>query len=266
MVAWLAVPALPAFDPLGPGGTFYTHRANPVAVKNQYFGAPRDLFKLDLAIEVLQRTGLSRFTYIPMLTRDTDGSHVLRTDLEEALAGRENVALRTYLEDRLHRGRRSIYETGGGFELPEYSRIHFEMFRPRFQDEVRLQYFLAVPKEDLREAVILLAPDEGLWTPASGAEGERYLRYDEVRYLYDEMDQGSVLVIFQHLPERGRYEAVSAVLQQLKGLVTRGRPPLWVADRRMALFLLTKDNGRQGEVERAVTEYQRSYYLRLDDD
>jgi hypothetical protein len=235
-------------------------------VKNQYFGDIRDLFKFDLVLEILDKTGLTRFTYIPMLTRDTDSRHVLRTSLEEALAGRKNRPLRTFLEDRLTKGRRSIYETEELFRLPEFSRIHLEMFRPRFQDETRLQYFLSIPKEELTESVVLLDPDEGMWAPEGAKEGERFLRYDELRLLYEEMDPKSVLIFYQHLPSSGRSQAVSGVLQQLKTLVTKGRAPVWISDRQLTFFMLTKDNGREREIESVVSKYVDRYGLKLEDD
>ena len=87
---------------------------------------------------------------------------------------------------------------------------------PRFQVPVRMQYFLSIPEEDLADAVILLDPDEGMWSSRVGGEGEKYLRYDEIRYIYETMDPASVLILFEHPPDKGRYESVSRVMQRLK--------------------------------------------------
>lgn len=49
-------------------------------MKNQYFGDTRDLFKYDLILELLlENDFLERFTFIPMLTEDTENLHGRRT-------------------------------------------------------------------------------------------------------------------------------------------------------------------------------------------
>ena len=108
-------------------------------MKHQYFGDIRDLFMFDLVLEVLRGTDLERFTYIPMLTRDTDSDHILKTDMEKAIAGRDNTLLRNYLETCYRDGKRSIYETEGLFHLPGFNRYRYAIHRTRFQDEVRMQ-------------------------------------------------------------------------------------------------------------------------------
>ena len=89
-------------------------------MKNQYFGDTRDLFKYDLALHVLESTGLSRFTFIPMLTPDdstTDGGLV---DLSKGAAGTQNKALCDFLEACTDEGRRDIRELEGFFSSTPY--------------------------------------------------------------------------------------------------------------------------------------------------
>jgi len=219
----------------------------------------------DLVLEILSETGLRQLTYIPMLTRDNDSEYVLRTEAEEAIAGRDNTILLEYLHACLTDGKRSIYETEGIFQLPGFNRFGFRLHRPRFQDQSRMQYFLSIPDEDLGDSVILLDPDEGMWSSRVGGEGEKYLRYDEIRHLYETMDPASVLILFEHLPEKGRYESMSRVMQRLKEWVTHGRPPIAISDRRETFFLLTRDNTRLSELERLVRGYETRYGLSLDD-
>ncbi len=235
-------------------------------MKHQYFGDVRDLFMFDLVLEILRGTDLERFTYIPMLTRDTDSEYVLKTDMERAVAGRDNTLLRDYLETCYRDGKRSIYETEGIFHLPGFNRYRYAIHRTRFQDEVRMQYFLEVPGEELGSALILIDPDEGVWSPDHGRQGEKFLRYDEVRHLYQEMDDGSVLVLFHHLPRKARYSSLTEVQQKLKEWVTRGRPVLSISDRRETFFLLTRDNDRQRQLEDVVRDYDERYRLKLEDD
>jgi hypothetical protein len=235
-------------------------------VKHQYFGDRRDLFLFDLVYEILTNTDLDRFTYVPMLTRDDDPDYVLKTDLENARAGAGNTVLRDYLRKCYFDGRRSLYETEGIFQLPEFDRFQYRLIRPRFQDEVRLQYFLGITPKDMERAIVLVDPDEGIYDHTSGELGEKYLRYDEIRHLYETMEDRSVLVLFQHLPKEGRYASVSRIMQGLKGWVTHGRPLIWISDRREAFFLLTKDNRRHGEVEKLVKAYYKRYDLSLDDE
>lgn len=234
-------------------------------MKHQYFGDHRDLFMFDLVLEVLSKTGLRQLTYVPMLTRDNDSEYVLRTEAEDVIAGRDNTVLREYLHICLSDGKRSIYETEGLFQLPGFNRFAMKLHRPRFQDQSRMQYFLSIPQEDMVDAVILLDPDEGMWSSRAGGEGEKYLRFDEILHIYETMDPASVLILFEHLPDKGRYEAVSRVLQRLKEWVTHGRPPLSISDRRETFFLLTRDNTRQSELERLVRDYETRYRLSLED-
>ncbi len=165
-------------------------------MKHQYFGDHRDLFMFDLVLEVLSKTGLRQLTYIPMLTRDNDSEYVLRTEAEQVVAGRDNTVLREYLHTCLSDGKRSIYETEGIFRLPGFNMFEFTLHRLRFQDQSRMQYFLSIPEEALGEAVILLDPDEGMWSSRVGGEGEKYLRFDEIRHIYETMDPASVLILF----------------------------------------------------------------------
>ncbi len=234
-------------------------------MKHQYFGDHRALFMFDLVLEVLSKTGLRQLTYIPMLTRDNDSEYVLRTEADQVVAGRDNTVLRDYLHTCLSDGKRSIYETEGIFRLPGFNRFTFTLHRLRFQDQSRMQYFLSIPEEDLGDAVILLDPDEGMWSSRVGGEGEKYLRFDEIRHIYETMDPASVLILFEHLPDKGRYESVSRVMQRLKEWVTHGRPPLSISDRRETFFLLTRDNSRQGELERLVRDYETRYGLSLEE-
>ena len=218
----------------------------------------------DLVGEVLRATRLPRFTYIPMLTRDDDADRVLRTDLGTARAGTGNEVLREFLEACYRDGKRSIYETEGLFGLPGFNRVAYSIHRPRFQDPVRMQYFLSVPGEDLVDALVLVDPDEGLVGP--GRSGERYLRYDEVRYLYEAMDPRSVLACFHRLPDKGRTGALMAVEQALKEWVTHGRAVISISDRRETLLFLTRDNTRHREVEDMVRAYEEGYALKIEDD
>ena len=230
-------------------------------VKNQYFGDTRDLFKFDLVLELLSRTGLRCFTFIPMLTPDDGTTHGSRTDYEKAKAGRDNKVLCDHLRSCVQSGRRDVRETLGIFQLQKYERYRVQIWGETFRDEARFQYFGAIPKKSLKEAVIVLDPDIGLWVRTSRLQGERYLRYDEARYLFDTMDGRSVLVIFQYIPRTNRISFFNDISMKLKEWVTHGRPPLYVSDNQVAFFVLTKDNTTFKLAREALKDYSDWYDL-----
>jgi hypothetical protein len=193
-------------------------------MKNQYFGDTRDLFKYDLVLELLCKTDLDRFTFVPMLTPDDDSGHGGRTDYRRAKAGRDNQELKDYLATCVAQDRRDVSETAGIFRVPKWSAFELLMYDRPFSDDDRLQFWTGLPEESLKEAVIVLDPDNGLWVKSSRLRGEKYVRYDEVRHVHDSMDARSVLVIFQYIPRVNRITFCNDVSMQLKDIVTDGRP------------------------------------------
>ena len=230
-------------------------------MKNQYFGDTRDLFKYDLVIELLTHTNLDCFSFIAMLTPNDETSHGGHTNLGKAKAGKDNKVLREYLETAVAQGRRDIIETMGIFKLPKYKKLQHRIYGRPFSDDERFQYFHCIPTEALKNAVIVLDPDNGLWVRTSRLEGGKYVRYDEARHVYDTMDPRSVLVIFQYIPRTNRITFFNDISMKLKELVTHGRQLIWISDNQVAFFVLTRDNARYEKVRKILADYADWYKL-----
>jgi hypothetical protein len=212
-------------------------------------------------LEILTHTQLRRFTFIPMLTEDDGTSHGSQTDYENAKAGVNNKALMEYLRTRVDAGIRDIRETAGIFDLPKYKECSILAYMEPFQDEARFQYFQGIPEDSLRKAVILLDPDIGLWVRTSRLEGDKYVRYDEARAVFDAMDPRSVLIIFQYIPPTSRVTFFNDTSMKLKEWVTHGRPLYWLSDNQVAFFVMTKDNTTYKDVRETLRDYADWYGL-----
>ena len=230
-------------------------------MKNQYFGDVRDLFKYDLVLELLCKTDLERFAFIPMLTGDDDTGHGNRTDHARARAGTDNKDLIGHLEYCVSTGRRDVQETSGIFELPKYGRFDHFIYPYRFRDETRFQYFQGIPLAPLQDAVVVLDPDNGLWVRSARPAGEKYLRYDEAKHVFDAMGDRSVLLIFQYIPRVGRFHFFTDISRLLKEWVNGARLLQWISDNQVVFFVLTKDNERFKEVRKVLEDYREWYDL-----
>jgi hypothetical protein len=230
-------------------------------MKNQYFGDTRDLFKYDIVLELLCKTDLKCFTFVPMLTPDDRSGHGNRTDYDKALAGKDNKTLREYLGTCVDQGRRDVKEAAGIFKLPKYAHLQMRIYGKLFDDEMRFQYFQDIPEEGLKEAVVVLDPDNGLWVRSSRLDGDKYLRYDEARHVFDSMDKRSVVIIFQYIPRVQRITFFNDISMKLKELVTHGMQFIWISDNQVAYFVLTKDIRRYEEVRKVLADYADWYGL-----
>jgi len=222
------------------------------SVKNQYFGDTRDLFKYDLALHILERTDLRRFTFVPMLTPEdetTDGVHV---DLAKAKAGRDNQPLCDFLESCTREGRRDIRELDRFFAGTTNEIL---TYHPVLEKERRSQYFSDLPGDWLEDSVVVLDPDNGMEVPSG--RGVKWLRYDELRHLYDDLGDRSVMLVFQFIPREKRSIFIPRIA---RAMIDRSgvEPPVhWVSDGHVVFYGLS----RRGDVEDVLADYGRKYDL-----
>ncbi len=223
-------------------------------MKNQYFGDIRDLFKYDLALEIIATTeGISKLFYIPMLTPDGPGSDGSRVDYQRARAGYHNLELRDYLSTCLQEGRRDIREIkdfflARGIQAEVYGEDH------HFLHERRGEYFRGIDPGKLRGALILVDPDNGLEVKDPG---DKHLLYSEVKYLYRRMHEDSILMIYQHLPRQHRPTYIYGRTMELKQLT--GRRPLYLSDNEIIFFLLAKEEKQLKDLCGAIARYRERY-------
>jgi len=168
-------------------------------VQLKYFGDDRDFFKYDLITFILEKSSLSNYVFIPMLTEH-------RNDNE----GQKSPA------DKNDRSPELLQFMRG---CPSKSLRHWENWINRFAD----QYLTVEPVDSIffqdssrmaywekfnailptKNALIFIDPDTGLETgspPYQKRKGrEKYLINNELSQLVDRIDNTSVLMIYQHL-------------------------------------------------------------------
>jgi hypothetical protein len=232
-------------------------------VKNQYFGDTRDLFKYDLILELLVKNDfLERFTFIPMLTKDTQALHGGRTNYNHARAGTQREELRSFLARCIVENTRNIRELEGFFKSKLPRKIDFTIYRKNryFSHEARARYFSEIGKRLLSRSAILIDPDVGLEVKSMRGRQQNYVAYTEVELLFDRMDRNSVLIVFQFIPrvKRGRY--FSQIGRKLKKSLDSSSV-LYISDSQVVFFLLTKDMDVQRQVMNTINEYRRTYKL-----
>ncbi len=215
-------------------------------MKNQYFADTRDLFKYDLVLEFLAEGGLSRFTFIPMLTKDEPGYGGGRTDYSKARAGTRRTQLAEFLTQCLRDGRRDIRELERFVEdSPLTAGVDPAIYMRNglFTHQTRGEYFDRIDRSLLERSVILLDPDIGLGVKSMVGREERYVTYEEVRLLFDRMDERSILIVFQFIPRVSRRPYISRIQAELSRRVARGGAAYWLSDNQIVLYVLAK--GRQ---------------------
>lgn len=231
-------------------------------MKNQYFGDTRDLFKYDLILELLLKNDfLERFTFIPMLTEDTQNRHGGRTNYDHARAGTQREELRSFLARCIVENRRNIRELER-FESKLPRKVDFTIYRKKeyFSHEARARYFNEIGERLLSRAAIPIDPDVGLEVKSMRGREQNYIAYAEVELLFNRMDRNSVLIVFQFIPRVKRGPYFSQIGRKLKNAVDSSSV-LYISDNQVAFFLLTKDMGVQRQVMNTINEYRRTYKL-----
>lgn len=219
-------------------------------MKNQFFGDARDLFKFDLVEKILDGiNGLKRFSFIAMLTRDG------KSEFKEDQPGGKNSNLNRFLTQNRRRGRniRRIkeYFDRRGVDILIDCR--------EFCHKTRKAYFDEIPKAWLSHSLILLDPDNGL-EPTK--PDEKHVRYEEVKEIYNEMDEKSILMIFQYRPQRKSWKAcIQEKINGLKKEIKESSPVLHIRDGTIAFFFLVKNPNLHDTLKQALEAYKECYRL-----
>ncbi len=223
-------------------------------MKNQYFGDNKDLFTYDLIWQIMQAGLVGHFTFIPMLTKNDSTNHGGKHNRHKAKSGTKNQELMNFLDECIKGGKRSIEQLGGFFEEKG---IKMTIYRENeyFSHENRREYFEQIGEELLSESLVLVDPDVGLEVKKSG---EGHILYDEVKDLYQRMDESSILMIYQYLPRQPRQEYLNTRCEEIKEKITGGFP-VCIDDGEVAFFFLTRDESLEHELMHVVGEYAEEY-------
>lgn len=230
-------------------------------MNKQFLGDERDLFKFDLIKEIIQgKSKIEFFTYIPMLT-DNDyrrENHGNKRNLKDAKAGSNNELLIDKLEEykKIPIKDRTFYQIKRYFkELDIDNKFYQE--NEIFNNDNRFQYFKNIPYELLSKSLIFIDPDTGLQPKKS--LNEKHILYWEVSYLYDQMDNDSLLIIYQHSTHKKDF-----LLEVERGLETNiNCSPLYISDKDIAFFFLTKNRTLLENVYDTLKKYNDGYNKKL---
>ena len=229
-------------------------------MKNQYFGDRNDYFKYDLLIFLAEElTGIKKLSAIWMLTQDdgsTDGGSI------KYRRGAGNKFLFSFLQTGLIGGRQvsKIAEYFSKYHFSQDGGFGFNSYRDDsfFTHSNRKSYFDEIPAEFLQSAIVFLDPDNGLEVKsADGKSLHRYVKFEEVRAIYDRMNSDSCLVIYQHLPRIDRKYFLYCIYRDLKECLN-SPVPMSITDNQVAFLMVTKEKDRQEEPRNLLHEYVRS--------
>jgi len=236
-------------------------------MKKQYLGDVRDLFKYDLIQQILKGTSsLQKFTFIPMLTENESksGDGNKRNFARAKKKGRPGTnneelmkVLKKYKE--MDANKRDFTEIELHFKLEGidmllYKDKRHEYFDHRTGDD---EYFKNIPENLLHTSLVFVDPDIGLQIKNST---KKHLLYPEVKYLYDHMDKDSILMIYQHFPRaRYKYKEYSPEGRSSKLEKELGNLPIYISDKEIMLFLLTRSDRLRSQLGRIIERYKRDY-------
>lgn len=233
-------------------------------MKNQYFGDVRDLFKYDLLQRILnEMSSLQRLAFIPMLTKyDPKRGDGNKRDFDRAKKGgrpgTNNDRLVKFLEGykEIDRNKRDFTEIGEYFKSESIEVVIYKGHE-YFDKMSREEYFKNIPGEYLNNPLIFVDPDIGLQI---GNPTEKHVLYQEVKYLYDRMDEDSTLMIYQHFPREDHTKYLSRRTNELKEQTKN--LPIWITDNEIIFFLLTKNDELKSQLDGIISRYKRDYQKR----
>ncbi|MFZ2074234.1 MAG: hypothetical protein WB986_00785 [Methanoregula sp.] len=228
----------------------------------RYFGDTRDLFKFDLVRHIMKSLPeLAGFTFVPMLTGTESGKYrknSAKKDLEKAYrsgsAGSQNRDLREHLT--------RLQEIDDDLEYISAISEYFdkEMIliavpgRQRFTNHDRDTYFRSVFDKFPKNSLICIDPDTGL---GGESPNSKHLLFSEVKTVYDRMDNGSILMIYQHFPRIKREEYVRRGCMQLEKRT--GAYPAIITDNEIVFFMLVKNQKMAARLRSVLECYADTY-------
>jgi len=232
------------------------------AMKNQYFGDIRDLFKYDLIQNIVAQSKiLKRCIWVPMLTPNDESLHGERRSRPKA--GWDNQELKAFLDNYDKRkSERNIAHLQSVRFFREPRVLVFSLHRergeflPDFNHSSRRSYFAQVEGALRPNTLLFLDPDTGIETPSNHLP-ERHVRRPEIADVHSAMDASSVLMIYQHIPMVQRPEFFRDVSQSI--VQERHLQPLYVSDNEIAFFFLSKAPDVRQELSGLLRAYAAEY-------
>jgi hypothetical protein len=227
-----------------------------------YFGDTRDLFKFDLVRHLMKALpGFESFTFVPMLTEGVGKASRKKSatkDMEKAYktgkAGSQNIDLLSHME--------RLQEIDDDLEyfrqIESYfkkERIIIDIIHQNVFSQIhRKKYFDDLYSKFPKKSLIFLDPDTGLEESTSS---EKHLLFTEVKKIYDRMDPGSVMMIYQHFPRVKHDGYIKNRSKQIRELTSA--TPCTITDNEIVFFLLAKNEKKQQQLQDVLELYANTY-------
>ena len=228
-------------------------------MKNQYFGDNRDLFKYDLILQVIRGIdSINHFTFITMLTENDDTKQGGERNRYKAKIRKKNKELIRFLDEFGNESKRDIKYLKSFFDKKGIEMTIYYGKNKYFSHLQREEYFKQIEDKLLSKSLVFVDPDIGLQVKRTR---DKHIRYSEVQNLYERMDKGSVLMIFQFIPRENRAAYFPRISKTLIEKV--GDLPVYISDNQVVFFFLTKDKSIGKQLTKLVKDYVEKDYSRL---
>ncbi len=220
------------------------------------------MFKYDLIEWIMKGTNtLQRFTFIPMLTeyepKRRDGNRRnFASAKEDNRPGTRNEMLIKFLIQykKVEAYKRDFREIAKYFKLNDIETVIYNGQTDKyFANGCRDEYF-KIPKEYLYKSLVFVDPDIGLKVKNLT---KKHLHFEEAKCLYDDMDENSILMIYQHFP-RERHEKYLCERAKKLEVITEDLP-IYVSDNEIIFFLFTKTEAMRDNLAKIITNYKEYY-------
>lgn len=227
-------------------------------MKNQYFGDKNDFFKYDFALTLIEEIdNLDTFVFIPMLTKNdgsNDGKLISFDDSRRRSLG-------NFLKKCANNSKRNILNLR--VFMKSHPDINYLPYKDDqyFENNERYRYFRDIESYMLEKAVVLIDPDNGFEVKSmDNKSGHKYLKFSELKMLYDKMDFSSVLMVYQHIPRVKRDEYFISINEQIYNHV-HNDATICLSDNVIAFFLICKDKEIYNEISANTIWYTRNNNL-----
>ena len=170
-------------------------------MKLQYLGDARDAFKWDLLQWICTRSSpaFSELVFVPLLTPDVQGSREGRTP-HHWFRCRDFIC---QFVTSLREEPRTLERISMLGAVEANKEFHVSIFSPKRcigSGAKRAEYWSGFEPSKMKNSVVFFDPDNGFETKTR--RGIKWIRHKELKNLFAQFPATSVVVIYQHRPQR----------------------------------------------------------------
>lgn len=228
-------------------------------VQLKYFGDSRDYFKYDLITKILSTGPLSNYAFVPMLTNHRDDGEGNKTPTH--IEGKSKELL-SFIESCQSKDL-SHWEAWLKPYIESYITVQ-SVNSIYFEDSNRNKYWKAYKEIVASEnALVFVDPDTGLETGTPSylrkMGREKYILNGEFRYLHTVLNNSSVLMLYQHLPNN-KHKHEEAVQKKISQAIKNTGCALVIAYREddLAFLFIVKNETVFLSLREVLEKYHRN--------